>query len=241
MLNYPLNYKIIGKGQKTVLFLHGYGGSIDSFLPVAQTLAKTHKLILVDMYGFGKTAYPNRVMDTYDYALSIYLLLQQLNINEVSIVSHSFGGRLALVLSSMFNLNISKMVLVGCAGLKPHRGISYYYKVLKYKLYKKFEKFKLVKPKTLNKFGSEEYRKLNALQKRSYVKIVNQNLFYLLKYIKTNTLLVWGTNDKSTPIYMAKTLKKHIKNSGIVLYQNSSHFCYLENFVNFCAVLHSFL
>ncbi len=241
MLNYPLNYKVFGKGDKCVLFLHGYGGSISSFYATAKTLEKTHKVILVDLFGFGKTPYPNKIMDTYDYALSVYLLLKKLKVDCVSIVAHSFGGRLAIILSSVFNINISKLILVASAGLKPKRSVAYYYKIYKYKLYKKLVKLKIIKNNLLNNFGSEEYKLLSELQKQSYVKIVNQNLFFLLKYIKANTLLVWGTKDKSTPIYMANILHKHIKNSGVVLYQNGSHFCYLENFVNFCAVLHSFL
>ncbi len=241
MIKYPLNYKITGKGDDVVLFLHGYGGSIESFSAVAQTLTKEHKVILLDLFGFGKTPYPNRLMDTYDYALQIYLLLKELNLSEVSIVAHSFGGRLAIILSSCFDINVTKLVLVSSAGLKPKHGIAYRIKIFNYKLCKKLVKLKLLKPKCLNKFGSEEYKQLSNLQKKSYVKIVNQDLLYLLPKVKTNTLLVWGTKDKSTPLYMAKRFKKHLPNNGLILYENGSHFCYLENFINFCAVLHSFL
>ena len=241
MLCYPMNVKVMGKGENTVLFLHGYGGSINSFLPVAENLMKTHKVVLVDFYGFGQSPYPNAILDTYDYAVQLYLKLKQLKIEKLSIVAHSFGGRIALILSSLFDVKIEKLVLVSSAGLKPKRSIIYYYKVYKYKLFKKLSKVGLIKKSYLNTFGSDEYKKLNNLQKQSYVKIVNQNLFYLLKYINASTLIVWGTKDKSTPIYMAKCLNKNILNSGLVLFENGSHFSYLENFSQFCAVLHSFL
>ena len=241
MINYPLNVKIMGKGNKVVLFLHGYGGSMQSFMPVAERIAKNCKVVIVDLYGFGESLHPNKIMDTYDYAVQIYLKIKSLGINVLNIVAHSFGGRIALILASLFDLNIDKMVLVGCAGLKPKRTIKYHLKVFLYKLSKKLVKLKLIKPKFLNRFGSDEYKKLTSYQKRSYVKIVNQDLFYLLKYILTSTLIMWGTKDKSTPIYMAKKLHKNIINSGVVFYENGSHFCYLENFVQFCAVLHSFL
>lgn len=241
MINYPINIKSIGKGKNVVLFLHGYGGSIQSFLPVAEKLQNDTRIILVDLYGFGDSKFPDFALDTYDYANQLYLKIKELNISHLSIVAHSFGGRIALILASMFDLDVDKLVLVSSAGLKPRRGLLYYYKIWKYKILKKLVKIKLLKPTYLNKFGSSEYKQLDKIQKISYVKIVNQDLLYLLKYIKTQTLIVWGTKDKSTPLYMAKCLHKNLVNSGVFFYKNGSHFCYLENFVHFCAILRSFL
>ena len=106
----PINYKIFGKGKKFVLFLHGWGGSTNSFLSVAQKISNDKKVILVDFYGFGKSAFPNKIMDTYEYAVAIYLLLKNKGIDEVDIVSHSFGGRVAIILSSVFNIKVNKIL-----------------------------------------------------------------------------------------------------------------------------------
>ena len=241
MISYPMNVKVFGKGDRVVLFLHGYGGSINSFLPFAERLKNDYKIVLVDLYGFGESKFPDYPLDTYDYATQLYLKLRELKIDKLSIVAHSFGGRLALVLTSMFDLNIEKLVLVGSAGLKPRRGLLYHYKITKYKIIKKLVKLKFVNDKCLLNYGSEEYKKLDKIRKISYSKIVNQNLFYLLKYIKTQTLIVWGTKDKSTPLYMGKCLHKNLVNSGVLFYKKGSHFCFLENFMQFCAVLHNFL
>ena len=106
MISYPMNVKVFGKGDRVVLFLHGYGGSINSFLPFAERLKNDYKVVLVDLYGFGESKFPDYPLDTYDYATQLYLKLRELKIDRLSIVAHSFGGRLALVLASMFDLNI---------------------------------------------------------------------------------------------------------------------------------------
>lgn len=241
MKHYPINSLILGNSESCVLFLHGWGGSINSFFNVAETISKNHKTILVDFYGFGKSKYPNVKLDSYNYAMQLFLFLQAKGIKKLSIVAHSFGGRVAIILASLFDIEIEKLVLVDSAGLKPRRGLSYYYKVFKYKFCKFLVKRKIFNSKNLLKYGSDEYKKLDNFQKQAYVKIVNQNLKYLLNKIESKTLLVWGELDKSTPMYMAKSLNKNIKNSRLYIYKNSGHFCYLENYLNFVHLLQSYL
>ena len=50
----------------------------------------------------------------------------------------------------------------------------------------------------------------------------------MAKNIVAPTLLVWGTEDKDTPIYMAKKLNKLIKDSAIIRFEECGHFCYLQ-------------
>ena len=60
----------------------------------------------------------------------------------------------------------------------------------------------------------------------------NQNAYALQRAkqnnIKTETLIIWGENDESTPIKDAYKMNKLIKSSGLVVIKGASHFCYLE-------------
>ncbi|MEG1608467.1 MAG: alpha/beta hydrolase, partial [Clostridia bacterium] len=49
-----INYRTLGAG-KDILFLHGWGGCIDSFIGVANFFCKNYRCTLVDFAGFGKT------------------------------------------------------------------------------------------------------------------------------------------------------------------------------------------
>lgn len=241
MYNYPIHFKTFGNGKKFVLFLHGWGGSTNSFLSVAKRLSNEYKVVILDLYGFGKTKFPKVPIDTYEYATQIYLFLKNKSIDELDIVAHSFGGRIAMVLASAFDIKINNLILVSSAGVVPKKTLSYKYRVLKYKIYKRLNKLNLISSKKLSTFGSDEYKQLDSLQKISYVKIVNQGLEYLMKDIKSKVLLVWGDQDTTTPMYMARIIKDAIPNAGLYVYANSGHFAYLENYVNFCNLLLTFL
>ena len=241
MYNYPIHSKTFGKGKSFVLFLHGWGGSTNSFLSFAHKLEFSHKIVLIDFYGFGKSKFPNACLDTYEYAIQLYLFLKKKNINELSIVAHSFGGRVAIILSSVFKLKINKLVLISSAGILPKRTLKYRVKIIKYKMYKKLVKYNIISNKFMSKFGSEEYKQLNNLQKGSYVKVVNQGLEFLMKNIDSDTLIVWGEDDKTTPLYMGKSLNKLIEKSKLLIYKNAGHFSHMENFNSFNKLLLTYL
>ena len=67
-----------------------------------------------------------------------------------------------------------------------------------------------------------------------------ENLEYLLKFIKVDTLIVYGNDDKITPPYFAKILNKKIKNSKVV-FMDGGHFAYLENKQKFIKTIKNFI
>lgn len=233
--------KQFNNNKKTVLFLHGWGGSTNSFLFFQKQLDQEYNTINLDFYGFGKSKMPEKPMDTYDYALSVYELLVSLNVKKLSIVAHSFGGRIAILLSTIFDLEVESLVLVNSAGLKPKRPIKYYIMVYGYKFCKWLVKKNILPQKVLKKFGSSDYKQLTPVMKQSFIFIVNQHLNCYLKKIKAKTLIVWGKRDKTTPLYMAKTFNKNILNSELVIYKDAGHFSYLDNAGSFLSTLKIFL
>ena len=139
-----INYKLIGEGKETVLFLHGWGANLNSFLFCENALKNNYKLLLVDFPGFGESEKLNNVFSVFDYALEIFKLLTKLEINNVNIVCHSFGGRVAILLSTIFNLKVNKLVLIDAAGIKPRFNLKTKLKIFNYKLKKFLNKFKFI-------------------------------------------------------------------------------------------------
>ena len=64
--------------------------------------------------------------------------------------------------------------------------------------------------------------------RQTFVKIVNCHQDCLVKKISIPTLLIFGENDKETPIYMAKKFNKFIKNSKLHILKDCGHFCFLN-------------
>ena len=45
-----IDYKIIGNGDKLIVFLHGFGGGFESFAEIAQMLSDRYKCMLISFF-----------------------------------------------------------------------------------------------------------------------------------------------------------------------------------------------
>ena len=75
----------------------------------------------------------------------------------------------------------------------------------------------------------------------TFIKVISEDLQSSLKRIMAPTLLIWGENDKDTPIYMGKIMEKEIRDAGLVILKNAGHYSYLDQFRQFCVVINNFL
>ena len=238
MINLHYEFNNIGS-KTTVLFLHGWGLSGNSFNSIISRLNPIN-VLKVDLYGFGKSSESREYFDAYEYAYQIFLLLKELSIDEVIMVGHSFGGRLSIILSSVFGINVKNLVLTSSAGINRFN-IKTWCKVRLYKLIKFLIKLKIISSKKLKNYGSRDYKNSSVIMKKILVKVVRQDLRFLLKNITTKTLLIWDKNDKDTPYYICKVLNRNIKNSQVVLYKNGGHFVAFANINKFAFDFNNFI
>ena len=237
-----INYRIRSNKNrdKFVLLLHGWGGSLDSFKATEDFLvANNYSTINIDFPGFGKSDLPKNDFTLKDYKDLVESILKIENINSVSIIAHSFGGRVALMLASE-NTIVNKLVLVDSAGIKPKFSLRKWFKIKIYK-FKKFLNKHFKTKFDLSKYGSQDYKAMPQQLKGVFNNVVNLDLTFCLKNIKCPTLLIWGDKDKSTPLYMAKKMKKKINDCELIIFKNCGHFSYLEKFNNFCLIINKFL
>ncbi len=240
-----INYTDEGEG-KTVLLLHGWGGSIQTMMPVFNILKSKFRVIILDLPGFGESSIPDIPWNSYDYAECIYKFIQKLNLNISIIFGHSHGGRISIVLSSKYNI-ANKLILIDSAGLIPKRSAKYYIKVYWFKLLKniyllipaqnKEEKIQ----KFYRRYGSQDYKDANGIMRQTMVRVINDNLLKELKLIRVPTLLIWGENDEDTPLYMGKIMEANIPDSGLVILKGAGHYSYVDNYDQFRAVINVFL
>jgi proline iminopeptidase len=115
-----IHYTIIGAG-KPILFLSGGPGfSLDYMVPIADLLSNSFQCILLDQRGTGKSIVP--IYDTNFINISgtledIEFLRKKLGYEEWIVLGHSYGGLLASKYASEYPGSISKIILVGTAGL----------------------------------------------------------------------------------------------------------------------------
>ena len=220
-----MNFVKLGTSKNFILFLHGWGGSIDSFF-WTKTYFKEYSLIYVDFYGFGKSSEPTKPMYVVDYATEIKKILNQYEIDSLVIVGHSFGGRVAIKFAYLYQESYKNLK-------------AYHFKIFHYKFLKKRAKTNEKARKKLSKFGSSDYKKLSSIMKQTFINIVNEDLSYEAKLINVQVVIIWGKNDKETKLYMAKKLNKFISGSKLYIFDKAGHFSYLDNKQEFLIILDS--
>jgi uncharacterized protein (TIGR04551 family) len=90
-----VRYREAGTGPAVVL-VHGYGASSDSWLTVIPRLAAHHRVIAIDLKGFGWTSRPDGDYGPAAQAKLVWGVLDALNVTDVAIVGHSWGSSVAL-------------------------------------------------------------------------------------------------------------------------------------------------
>jgi len=239
-----INYIQEGKGYDIIL-LHGWGGSLETMNPIFLYFRNFARVTSIDLPGFGKSDKPKRAINSYEYCDIIYKLIKKIGIKKANIIGHSHGGRIGIILSAHHSDLVNKLVLVNSAGIIPKRTFKYYIKVYWFKMLKKtyllFNKNnKENLEKFYKKFGSTDYSQAEGVMRQTMVKVVNDDLEPLLEEIKAPTLLVWGENDKDTPLYMGKIMEEKIEDSGLVIIENGSHYSYIDDIVKFKAAVNYF-
>ena len=101
-----------GEGPPVVL-LHGLGATKASFLPTLGALAPDHRVIAVDLPGFGDSVKPIGVAyDAAFFARSVVALLDALYLDQAALVGNSMGGRVALEVGMAYPHRASALALL---------------------------------------------------------------------------------------------------------------------------------
>ena len=190
--------------------------------------------LFIDFPPFGKSQKKVKNWTIFSYATMVVSLCEHLKIHKVNLIGHSFGGRVAILFSAFCRSRVKKLVLVDSAGVKPRRKLSYYWKVWKFKMRKKFHM-------DVSQYGSCDYLALDNDMRKVFNNIVKTTLDDFLPNIEAPTLIIFGEKDKTTPKYMAKRLNKKIKNSKLVFIENGGHFSFNDNRYKFLKELKNFL
>lgn len=228
-----------------VILMHGWGCNISTVASIRAALDSKMHVFSLDLPGHGKSNEPPEVWGVELYTQLVEKFISRLGIKNPALIGHSFGGRIAILLSS--RNPVSKIVLVDAAGVKPRRKPKYYMKVYTYKTLKHLlpallgkEKGKLLLDKYRGRSGSADYNAASPMMRAILSKCVNEDLKHFMPRIKAPTLLIWGENDTATPLGDAKIMERLIPDAGLVSFPQCGHYSFLDNPAGFRAVLKEF-
>ncbi len=106
---------------RAVVMIHGLPGSHRDFRWLAPLLEPHVRVIRLDMPGFGGTAQTSAKLSRL--AEHVLRRLDQLELERVVLLGHSFGGSQALLAAARDSSRVRGLALLASVGLRPHRGL----------------------------------------------------------------------------------------------------------------------
>ena len=228
-------YEKYGNSEKKMIILGGWGDTRKSFMNIINYFKDDYTIYIFDYPGFGKSAFPDKDLSIYDYTNIIRDFMDENDIVNPVIISHSFGGRIAILLAGYYKEPIEKIIMIDTAGIKNRKK---FFVLFKEKLYKFLKNLNIFLPKKkrnkyinklLNKFGSSDYKALPGNMMKSFRNIIDENLVDYLKFIDSEVLILWGEKDTDTPLKNGILKSKLIPDSALIVLKNATHYSYLEH------------
>ena len=242
-LGVNLHYQDTGPSKNAIpiLFLHGFGASLQTWDTWAQALSEDYRVISVDLPGFGLTGEdPSGIYTDQRSVEVLEAFLKELNIPRVVLVGNSMGGKLAWQFTARYPNQVSKLVLISPDGYASP-GIEYGKKpdvpaiadLYRYFFSKTFLVMNLkpayADPKTLNDALVNRYYDLmlapgvrGAILGRMQQTVL-QDPVPSLASIQVPTLLIWGEKDAFIPISNSNDYLKVMPNAKRVSLPNIGH------------------
>jgi pimeloyl-ACP methyl ester carboxylesterase len=262
-----IHYETIGEPDAPAVFLiHGLYGSTASWRHNAADLAAAgYRVIAYDRPGFGLS---DKVVD-FDYSLDNQVdlalaLLDALGVGETAVVGHSAGAKPAIELARRQPERVSQLVLVDAlttvGGPPAFVGrlveLPPVWRWARVALQAYFTRENLeaslgsfyVDPSFLNEADYDAYWRafqtpgwdvaLLALTRDSAGEQLREAE---LRQLTTETLLIWGEQDTTTPLAQGENLARLLPNSELVVIPQSGHQPFEETAEAFNATLLAFL
>jgi pimeloyl-ACP methyl ester carboxylesterase len=91
-----IRYVDTGGDKPAVVLIHGFASALDAWATVIPELSKTHRVLALDLKGFGWSDRPEGDYSPEAEAKIVLGLMSQRNIDRASLVGHSWGASVAL-------------------------------------------------------------------------------------------------------------------------------------------------
>jgi len=254
---YDIAYTDEGKGETTILFIHGLGSYLQAWIRNVEGLKGNYRCISIDLPGYGKSSkQPHSGQMTF-YAGIVNELVTELKLQKVVLAGHSMGGQLSITTALLYPDIISALILVDPAGFEEfNKGQKQWFRDVM-----TFDLVRLTTTEAIqNNLATNFYRvpaeaefmitdriamrtasDFNAYcfaVVQSVNGMVDNPVIDYLPNIKVPTLIFFGENDNLIPnrflnpgrtVDIAKSGANKIPNSQLVMVPKCGHFMMFEN------------
>jgi len=237
--------------QPVILFLHGWGGSAESFQTLMTELnnqLSTHRhLIALDLPGFGESAPPLQAWSVADYSSCVVKYIEALSIGQVDLVVHSFGGRIATKLLNDRPDLVRKIAYLAPAGIRGNleyiasreSRASRIKKLFQFPLLRPL--FPIVRKIGYKAIGGNDYIILDGVMKETFSLVTQEDLTALLPNVQHPTEIFWGRHDSYVPVSDGEYMTKVMKQANLTIFEDGRHGIHRTHATQIANRLKSFL
>ncbi len=217
-----------------IIILHGWASSSEAWKVHKKLFEEAGFQVFVpDLPGFGKEQIPQFPFSVSDYADFVLNFANENKIAKFNLIGLSFGGLVALKLTSLHSERVQKVVVIGASVpflTFDKTIIKIYSLICRVGSLIFFTKpFVFIKPlarkilfflvRTTNYYQAD-----NKVMQQTFRKVFSENILSSLDLIKVPTLIIWGKKDWWTPLKKGKILATNIPGSKFVVIDGADHF-----------------
>ncbi|HEV2786419.1 MAG TPA: alpha/beta fold hydrolase [Solirubrobacteraceae bacterium] len=261
-----VNLVELGSGPP-LLFVHGLGGSWQNWLENLPELARDHRVIALDLPGFGASEMPAGAISVAGYARTLDAVCTALSIKAASVVGNSMGGFVAAELAIAHPQRVRRLVLVSAAGLhiaelRLDRALDRVRRAER--AFARGARFVAARPQVFARRtrlrrivlagvvahpdllpGPLVAEQVAGAGRAGFMPALRSMASYPLRdrlaRIACPTLIVWGERDRVVPVRDAATFERLIPEARKIVYPDTGHVPMLERPARFNADLRAFL
>ncbi|MGI8803456.1 MAG: alpha/beta fold hydrolase [Solirubrobacteraceae bacterium] len=261
-----VNLVDIGEGP-VLIFIHGLAGCWQNWLENLPLFARDHRVIAMDLPGFGESEMPEEEISISGYGRTVEALCEALEVDSAAIVGNSMGGFIGAELAIRFPARVKRLCLVGAAGLSienlrtertrgiRHRAENVVFFNLAWIATRSPAITARPRPRRLILMlvaahperlpGPLTAELVRGAGKDGFSPALDALCCYPIRDrlcdIACPTLIVWGDKDLLVPVKDAAEFERLISDSRKVIYTDTGHVPMLERPARFNADLRAFL
>jgi pimeloyl-ACP methyl ester carboxylesterase len=214
---FHIRYLEAGDGPPLVHF-HGAGGL--RLYRSHELLARTHRVILFEVPGFGESPANERSQSVEDLGRTMAEAVTELGIDQFNLMGNSFGGRLALLTALQIPERIRALILVAPAAILPDnhvrpQDISPEERIKR--LFAHPEQVDLPTP------ASPEVLARQGALTRRLAAPGRAELEARMADFQPPVLVVWGTDDRMIPSEMGRIYVEKLPSAFLFLLYDAGH------------------
>ena len=261
--DYKMEYWISKKDKPVIVLLHAFGPNGKySWASQVNILSRKYKVLIPNLLYFGKSTMTNKSYHVMDQLAAVTSLLKQLKINSFSLGGTSYGGVIAFELLHTKKFKITNIFITNSPlkytmddvwdNIIEDFGVNKKSEVLiplDYKQLKKLFNLSYYKkkyyPNFLFKDIFTELYTYQSKERRLLIDTFAEDQKYLNeRNYKTDVpiLLIWGEEDKLSPLKIALKFKKDMgDNVNLKVISKTAHTPHIERRSLFNKILLDFL